>query len=80
MTTKKNGSTTSTIIPTIKLRVFTNAFCPCCMNQKQRDCANHVQVNYYNALKATANLRSYQGISNATKNCLYHGHQNVIYP
>ena len=79
MRTKKKGSTVSTIIPTIKLRIFTNAFCPCCMNQKQRDCANHVQVNYYNALKAIANLRRYQGISNAIKSCLCHGHQNEHY-
>lgn len=62
ISTKKNGNTFSTIIPTIKLRIFTNAFCPCCMNQKQRDCANHVQINYYNALKAVANLRRYKGM------------------
>ena len=49
------------------------------MNQKQRDCANHVQINYYNALKAIANLRRYQGISNAIKSCLCHGHQNEHY-
>ena len=29
-------------MPTIKFRSFTNAFCPCCLNQKQKDCANHV--------------------------------------
>ena len=79
MRTKKHGSTTSTIIPTKKLRLFTNAFCPCCMNQKQRDCANHVQINYYNALKAIANLRRYHGISNAIKSCLCRGHQNEHY-
>ena len=32
-------------IPTIRFRSFSNGFCPCCLNQKQRDCANHVQVN-----------------------------------
>ena len=32
MRTKKIGGIVSTIIPTIKLRIFTNAFCPCCMN------------------------------------------------
>ena len=79
MRTKKIGGIVSTIIPTIELRIFTNAFCPCCMNQKQRDCANHVPVNYYNALKAIANLRRYLGISNAIKSCLCHGHQNEHY-
>ena len=27
--------------PTIEIRPFSNAFCPCCLHQKQRDCANH---------------------------------------
>ena len=38
-----------------------------------------MQVNYYNALKAIANLKRYQGISNAIKSCLCHGHQNEHY-
>ena len=39
------------VFPLIKYRSFTNAFCPCCLNQKQRDCANHVQVSLVNALR-----------------------------
>ena len=73
---KRKGNTVSTTIPTIKLRIFANAFCPCCMNQKQRDCANHIQINYYNSLKAIANLRRYQGISIPMKSCLCNGHRN----
>ena len=48
-TTRRNGIKK---IPTLKFRSFSNAFCPCCINQKQRDCANHVQVSLVNALKA----------------------------
>lgn len=66
-------------IPTIKLRLFTNAFCPCCMNQKQRDCANHIQINYYNALKAIANMRRFQGISVPMRDCACPGHRNENY-
>jgi hypothetical protein len=52
-------------LPTIGFRSFTNAFCPCCLNQKQRDCENHVQVSLMNALKALGSLRRLQGISEA---------------
>ena len=55
--------------PTIKFRSFTNAFCPCCLDQKQRDCANYVQVNLTNALKALGNLIKFHSISNAIKTC-----------
>ena len=67
------------IYPTIKFRSFTNAFCPCCLNQKQRDCANHVQVNLNNALKALGNLRRFQSISNSIKSCTCVGHRNENY-
>ena len=82
---KRKGNTVSTTIPTIKLRIFANAFCPImnesilCINQKQRDCANHIQINYYNSLKAIANLRRYQGISIPMKSCLCNGHRNENY-
>lgn len=44
---KNKNSSTGEIynFPSIKFRSFTNAFCPCCLDQKQRDCANYVQVN-----------------------------------
>jgi hypothetical protein len=73
------GNTERRIIPTIKLRLLTNAFCPCCMNQKQRDCANHIQINYYNALKAVGNLRRFQGISVPMRDCPCLGHKNENY-
>lgn len=65
--------------PTIKFRTFTNAFCPCCLNQKQRDCANHIQVNLLNALKALGNLRRFHGISVPIKTCGCNGHRNMNY-
>ena len=67
------------IYPTIKFRSFTNAFCPCCLNQKQRDCANHVQVNLNNALKALGNIRRFQSISNTIKSCTCVAHKNENY-
>ena len=76
---KKRNSTVDYIIPTIKLRLFSNSFCPCCMDQKQRDCANHIQINYYNALKALANLRKFHGISIPMKSCNCNGHKNDNY-
>jgi hypothetical protein len=65
--------------PTIKFRSFTNAFCPCCLDQKQRDCANYVQVNLTNALKALGNLRKHHNIANAMKSCSCNGHKNEHY-
>jgi hypothetical protein len=65
--------------PTIKLRSFTNAFCPCCLSQKQRDCANHVQINLINALKALGNLRRYHGVSIPMKTCGCEAHKNENY-
>ena len=62
--------------PTIKFRSFTNAFCPCCLTQKQRDCANHTEVNLNNTLKGLANIRRFQKVSNAIKTCSCFGHQN----
>ena len=76
---KKRSQTGEYTIPTIKLSLFSNAFCPCCMNQKQRDCANHIQINYYKALKALSNLRKYHGISVPIKNCTCSGHNNAKY-
>ena len=67
------------IFPTIKYRSFTNAFCPCCLNQKQRDCANHVQVSLVNALKALGNLRRLRGVADAIKSCGCVGHSNENY-
>ena len=67
------------IYPTIKFRSFTNAFCPCCLNQKQRDCANHVQVNLNNALKALGNIRRFQSKSNTIKSCTCIAHKNENY-
>jgi hypothetical protein len=67
------------IFPTIKYRSFTNAFCPCCLNQKQRDCANHVQVSLVNALKALGSLRKLRGVSEAIRNCDCVGHKNADY-
>ena len=65
--------------PTIKFRSFTNAFCPCCLSQKQRDCANHIQINLINALKALGNLRRFKNISEGIKNCGCEGHKNKDY-
>lgn len=65
--------------PTIGFRSFTNAFCPCCLDQKQRDCANYVQVNLINALKALGNLRKHHNVSNAIKECNCSGHGNENY-
>ena len=65
--------------PTIKFRSFTNAFCPCCLHQKQRDCANHVQINLINALKALGNLRRFHIISVGIKNCQCEAHKNINY-
>lgn len=65
--------------PSIKFRSFTNAFCPRCLDQKQRDCANYVQVNLTNALKALGNLRKYHCVSNAMKLCDCIGHKNKDY-
>ena len=70
----KNGK-----IPVIKYRSFTNAFCPCCLNQKQRDCANHEQVSLMNALKALGNLRRSSAVSSAIKTCSCEGHKNEDY-
>ena len=66
-------------IPTLKFRSFSNAFCPCCINQKQRDCANHVQVSLVNALKALGNLRRLHGVSEAIKRRTCASHRNVDY-
>jgi hypothetical protein len=66
-------------LPTIGFRSFTNAFCPCCLNQKQRDCENHVEVSLMNALKALGSLRRLQGISEAMKKCKCVAHMNVDY-
>ena len=65
--------------PTIKFRSFTNAFCPCCLDQKQRDCANHVQINLINALKSLGNLRRFHTVSVGIKNCQCEGHKNINY-
>ena len=65
--------------PTIGFRSFTNAFCPCCLDQKQRDCANYVQVNFINAFKALGNLRKHHNVSNAIKECDCSGHRNESY-
>ena len=67
------------IFPVIKYRSFTNAFCPCCLNQKQRDCANHVQVSLVNALKALGNMRRLRGVADAIKSCNCVGHSNENY-
>ena len=75
----KKYKTEPYIYPTIKFRAFTNAFCPCCLNQKQRDCANYVQVNLNNALKALGNIRRFQSIANSIKSCGCVGHQNKNY-
>ena len=81
MRTTKSKSNTSEIMkrPTIKFRTFTNSFCPCCLSQKQRDCANHIQINLVNALKSLGNLRRYNVISNGIKNCDCEGHKNKDY-
>lgn len=75
---KNKNSSTGEIynFPSIKFRSFTNAFCPCCLDQKQRDCANYVQVNLTNALKALGNLRKSHCVSNAMKLCDCRGHKN----
>ena len=65
--------------PTIKFGSFTNAFCPCCLSQKQRDCANRIQINLINALKALGNLRQYHAISVGIKSCNCEGHKNLNY-
>ena len=65
--------------PTIKFRSFTNAFCPCCLTQRQRDCANHIEVNLNNALKGLGNIRRFQEVSNAIKTCSCLGHRNENY-
>lgn len=65
--------------PTIKFRSFTNACSPCCLNQKQRDCANHVQINLINSLKALGNLRRFKHTSEGMKNCDCEGHKNKDY-
>ena len=65
--------------PTIKYRSFTDAFCPCCLDQKQRDCANHVQVSLINVLKVLGNLRRLHGISDAIKSCGCNAHRNENY-
>ena len=59
---RKNNSNNNEIytFPTMKFRSFTNAFCPCCLDQKQRDCANYVQVNLTNALKASQHIECYE--------------------
>ena len=51
---KNNNKKGEEKFPTIKYRSFTNAFCPCCLDQIRRDCANHVHVSLIKALKATA--------------------------
>jgi hypothetical protein len=38
------------IIPTIKYRSYADAFCPCCLNQKQRDCTNYHVLKHYTHL------------------------------
>lgn len=67
------------IFPTIKLRSFSTAFCPCCLNQRQRDCANHVQVSLQNALKGLGKLRRLRGVSQAMKTCGCSAHKNENY-
>lgn len=76
---KRKSDPDEYIIPTIKLRSFTNAFCPCCINQKQRDCANHIQVNLTNALKALGVLRRCQAVSRTMRTCGCTGHNNQSY-
>jgi hypothetical protein len=78
-TTKSTDYPDGNIKPTIEIRTFSNAFCPCCLHQKQRDCANHVQINLINALKALGNLRRYYVISEGIKNCQCEGHKNTNY-
>ena len=67
------------IYPLIKYRSFTNAFCPCCLNQKQKDCASHVQVSLVNALKALENMPRLRGVADAIKSCNCAGHKNENY-
>jgi hypothetical protein len=77
---RKNGEDDDEYtFPTIKFRSFTNTFCPCCLDQKQRDCANYVQVNLTNALKALGYLRKHHTIANAMKSCSCNGHKNEDY-
>ena len=75
----KKYKTEPYIYPTIKFRAFTIAFCPCCLKQNQHDCANHVQVNLNNALKALGNNRRFQSIANSIKPCGCVGHRNENY-
>ena len=76
----KNSADNETYkFPSIQFRSFTNAFCPCCCDQKQRDCANYVQVNLTNALKALGNLRKRHSVVDAMKTCDCSGHKNEQY-
>ena len=78
-TNTSNDATPSNKKPTMKFRSFTNAFCPCCLTQKQRDCANHVQINLINSLKALENLRRFKNVAEGMKNCSCDGHKNKDY-
>lgn len=77
---KKRDGTEVWISPTIRYRSFRNSFCTCCLSsQKQRDCANFIQVNLTNALKALGKLRKLLVVANAMKTCGCAAHRNEEY-
>jgi hypothetical protein len=68
------------ILPTICLRLFYYAMCPCCKNPTQRDCADSLVVGFSHALVGLGKIRS--GEMNNKKNsilecnCPYHARVN----
>ena len=54
-----NGEFTSTLVlPSICLRLFFYAMCPCCQDPKQRDCADSLVVGFTHALSGIGKVRN----------------------
>jgi hypothetical protein len=46
------------VLPSICLRLFFYAMCPCCQDPKQRDCADSLVVGFTHALSGISKVRS----------------------
>jgi hypothetical protein len=67
------------VLPTISLRLFYYALCPCCKEPTQRDCADSLVVGFSHALVGMGKIRMSEG--NDRKNpirtctCAYHSRE-----
>ena len=76
---KDNHGNELAILPTICLRLFYYAMCPCCKNPSQRDCADSLVIGFSHLLCGLGKIRNSevgnkkQSISDC--NCVYHSRQ-----